>query len=308
MKRPLAIVITGPTASGKSALAVSLAKKLQTEIISADSRQIFKGIPIATAVPTLEEREGITHHLLELLSLDSYYSAANFAEDSEKIISDVFRRNNYVIICGGSMMYLDALLKGIDDLPSVPEEIRDKLMSDWKIEGDTWLLNQLKNLDPDYYEKVDRQNLKRVFHAVEISITSSKPYSSLLTGNNSKKELPFDVLKFCLDGERSVLFSRINNRVLKMMETGLEEEARSVLPYRDLNSLNTVGIKEMFAWFDGIFSKDEAIARLQKNTRVYAKKQLTWHKRDKEMKYLDFASSNEENVRKILELVSRFNV
>ena len=305
MKKPTVIVITGPTASGKSALAVSLAQKIGVDIISADSRQIYKGIPIVTAVPSEEEKGGITHHLLDILPLDAYYSAAKFREDATNILNDIFKHNHTAIVCGGSMLYIDALLNGIDELPTVPDEIRSTLTLEWKEKGDLWLLQKLKELDPVHYEKVDRNNLKRVFHAVEVSLTAKVPYSSLLTKCNTEDpvDLPFNVLKICLTGQREALFHRINIRVLKMIESGLEEEAESVYPLRHLNALNTVGLKEMFAFIEGKFTRDEAIARIQKNTRVYAKKQLTWHKRDINLKYLDFSSSLEENINQILKFL-----
>lgn len=307
MKKPTLIVITGPTASGKSALAVSLAESLQTEIISADSRQIYKGIPIATAVPTEEEKRGIRHLLLEILPLDAYYSAAKFAEEAYDLATSLFKNKETVIICGGSMLYLDSLLYGIDELPTVPPAIRESQMKLWKINGDLWLLDRLKELDPLFYHKVDKNNLKRVFHAVEVSITANAPYSSLLTkGNKEKiKELPFKVIKFCLTGQREILFRKINDRVLNMIKNGLEEEAQKVYPLKHLNSLNTVGLKEMFQMIEGKLGREEAIARIQKNTRVYAKKQLTWHKRDQNLVYLDFDDTMNHNINKILELIQK---
>ena len=298
MKEKTLIVITGPTASGKSALAVEVARLLDTEIISADSRQIYKGIPIVTAVPTEEEQGGVEHHLLEILELDGYYSASEFEQDSLRIAEGLFQERDYVVVCGGSMMYVDALCNGIDDIPTVPKEIRENLMDDWRKEGDEWLLQRLAEIDPRHYEKVDRKNMKRVFHAVEVSLAAGTPYSSLLTG--IKRERPFRILKVCLDGEREILFDRINRRVLEMVEAGLEEEARRVEHLRHLNSLNTVGLKEMFAMFDGLMTREEAISRIQKNTRVYAKKQITWHKRDKEMLRLDLSVSKEINAQAIL--------
>lgn len=306
MKEKKLIVITGPTASGKSALAVSLAHKLETEIISADSRQIYKNIPIVTAVPSLEEREGISHHLLEVLPLEAYYSAAMFKEDSLNLLDNIFKNRSTAIVCGGSMLYIDTLVNGIDELPTVPQEIRNNLTQEWKENGDSWLLEKLKFIDPDYYNKVDLKNLKRVFHAVEISITAGQPYSKLLTKNQNsfqKPDLPFDVIKFCLSGPRDILFERINSRVESMIRQGLEEEAKSVYHLRNLNSLNTVGLKEMFDWIDGKMAKEEAISRIQKNTRVYAKKQLTWHKKDCSLNYLDFTINNKTNVEKILEFI-----
>ena len=301
------IIITGPTASGKSALAVSLAKAVGTEIINADSRQIYKGIPIVTATPTEEEKEGIRHHLLEFLPLDGYYSAAKFKEDASLLLSEIFTRHETAIVCGGSMLYTDALMYGIDDLPTVPSELRTSLMEEWKTKGDEWLKQYLKNLDPDYYLQVDHRNLKRVFHAVEISLTAGEPYSGLLTGRKHQTDHPYNIVKVFLNGERSHLFSRINDRVVRMIEAGLENEARSVYHLRHLNSLNTVGLKEMFQYFDGYFTMEEAVARIQKNTRVYAKKQITWHKRDVNMLELDFTELPERNVDKILRKMQQGN-
>lgn len=271
------IVVTGPTASGKSDLAVKLALQHDTDIISADSRQIYKGIPIVTAVPDISQRMGVTHHLMEMLPLDAYYSAAMFEEDALRIANDIWKRRDVAIVCGGSMMYVDALINGIDELPTVPDAIRSQLDADWKSHGDDWLRDRLRVLDPEYYDMVDLANMKRVFHAVEICIAAGVPYSSLRTGK--KKQRDFEIEKIVIERPREDLFQRINERVLKMVETGLEEEARSVYHLRHLNSLNTVGLKEMFAYFDGVMDFDTAMARIQKNTRVYAKKQLTWLKK-----------------------------
>lgn len=271
------IVITGPTASGKSDLAVRLAIEHDTEIISADSRQIYRGIPIVTAVPDMGQRMGVTHHLMEMLPLDRYYSAAMFEQDALKIAYEIWKRRDVAIVCGGSMMYIDALLYGIDELPTVPDSIRLPLMEEWKRNGDDWLRDQLKKLDHEYFSQVDQANMKRVFHAVEICMASGTTYTSLRTGK--KKTRDFEIEKIIIDLPREELFERINRRVLKMVENGLEEEAKSVYSLRHLNSLNTVGLKEMFAYFDGTMDFDTAVARIQKNTRVYAKKQLTWLKR-----------------------------
>lgn len=270
------IVVTGPTASGKTDLAVRLALEHDTEIISADSRQIYKGIPVVTAIPDESQRMEVTHHLMEYLPLDAYYSAAMFEEDALKIAADIWKKRDVAIVCGGSMMYVDALLYGIDELPTVPDSIRIPLMEEWKKNGDDWLRDRLKILDPDYYLQVDLANMKRVFHAVEICIASGTTYSSLRTGKRKKRD--FEIEKIVIEMPREQLFDRINRRVLQMVENGLEEEARRVYPLRHLNSLNTVGLKEMFAYFDGLMDFDTALARIQKNTRVYAKKQLTWIK------------------------------
>lgn len=301
MRKPVLIVITGPTASGKSALAIELAKQLSTEVISADSRQIYQGIPIVTSMPTVEEMQGVRHHLMDILPLEAYYSASEFERDALRLSSELFSKSGVGIVCRGSMMYVDVLCNGIDDLPTVPQEIRDSLMDEWRQNGDNWLLERLHELDPWHYERVDRKNMKRVFHAVEISLTSGKAYSSLITGERKRRD--FEIIKICLDGDRDKLFGRINSRVDRMVDMGLENEARRVYPLRHLNSLNTVGLKEMFAWFDGTMEKDSAIARIKKNTRVYARKQLTWHKRDSGMTRLNFDTDIKTNTRHILDKV-----
>ena len=269
--------MTGPTASGKTDLAVRLALEHDTEIISADSRQIYKGIPIVTATPDMSQRMGVTHHLMEMLPLDGYYSAAMFEEDALRVAADIWRRRDVAIVCGGSMMYIDALIYGIDQLPTVPASIRLPLMEEWNKNGDDWLRDRLKTLDPDYYSQVDLANMKRVVHAVEICLAAGVTYTSLRTGR--KKTRDFEIEKIVIDLPREELFNRINRRVMQMVENGLEIEARRVYHLRHLNSLNTVGLKEMFAYFDGDMDFATAVARIQKNTRVYAKKQLTWLKR-----------------------------
>ena len=287
IERPSLIVITGPTASGKSALAVDVARRLGTEIVSADSRQIYRGIPIVTAMPTVEQRAAVPHHLIDMLPLDAYYSAARFEQDALAIIRRLIAEKGSAVACGGSMMYVDALCHGIDELPTVPDEIRATLQTMHRLKGDEWLLERLRMLDPEYYEVVDRKNMKRVFHAVEIILASGKTYTSLRTGQRHERE--FDIIKIMLDAPRDVLFDRINRRVDRMVADGLEEEARSVYHLRHLNSLNTVGLKEMFAWFDGTMDRHTAIERIKKNTRVYAKKQLTWRKRENDWLRVDIS-------------------
>ncbi|MDE7382149.1 MAG: tRNA (adenosine(37)-N6)-dimethylallyltransferase MiaA [Muribaculaceae bacterium] len=291
------IVITGPTASGKSALAVDVARELDTDIISADSRQIYQGIPIVTAVPTFEERGGVRHHLMEMLPLEAYYSASMFEQDALRLAEEIFRERDYVVVCGGSMMYIDALCNGIDELPTVSEEVRKSLMMRHITEGDEWLLEELRRHDETTWQRIDRKNIKRVFHALEVSIQAGRPYSSLLGGK--KPERPFRIIKLFIDRERPELFERINKRVERMVEAGLIEEVRSVLGKRGLNSLNTVGVKEIFSYFDGDLSREEAIARIQKNTRVYAKKQMTWFSRDKDIEHV----KSEEAIGRVRQLL-----
>lgn len=294
VRRPTLIVITGPTASGKSALAVDVAERLGTEIISADSRQIYRGIPIVTAMPTDEERARVPHHLIDMLPLEAYYSAAEFETDALRIGRRLLSECGTAVVCGGSMMYVDALCNGIDDLPTVPDDIRLGLKAELDERGSEWLLSELERLDPEYHAAVDRRNTKRVFHAVEIIRASGRTYTSLRTGIRRERE--FNMLKICLDGPREVLFDRINRRVDAMVASGLEQEARSVYPLRLLNSLNTVGLKEMFAWFDGTMDRATAIGRIKKNTRVYAKKQITWRKRDNDYIRLDLSRADADAV------------
>lgn len=275
---PTVIVITGPTASGKSALAIDVARRLDTEIISADSRQIYKGIPIVTAMPSPEELEAVPHHFINILPLDAYYSAADFESEALRIIRDILPKKEVVVVCGGSMLYVDALCNGIDNLPSIPSDIRQYWQDFHLTFGNERLLQELLIKDPEYFNKVDRNNIKRVIHALEIISATGGTFSSLRTGRKAKRE--FKILKICIDMPRPQLFERINRRVDAMVESGLEEEARKVFPLRHLNSLNTVGLKEMFAYFEGKMDFSTAVERIKKNTRVYAKKQMTWWKKD----------------------------
>lgn len=294
------IVITGPTGIGKSATAIDLAQRLSTEIISADSRQVYKGIPIITAAPTEEERSIVPHHLVDFLELDEYYSASLFEQQALSLLDQIFRRSDYAVVCGGSMMYVDALCNGIDELPTIPDHIRQQLMQEHADNGNDWLLQRLEQLDPVYYNQVDRQNTKRVFHAVEICLASGRPYSSLRTG--TRRSRPFRIIKTALTADRQLIFDRINLRVEKMLEMGMLDEARSVYHLRHLNSLNTVGFKEMFRYLDGEWDLPTAIARMQKNTRVYAKKQMTWYQRDPLIHWID-ASAQATPTEQILALL-----
>lgn len=294
------IVITGPTGIGKSATAIDLAQRLSTEIISADSRQVYKGIPIITAAPTEEERSIVPHHLVDFLELDEYYSASLFEQQALSLLDQIFRRSDYAVVCGGSMMYVDALCNGIDELPTIPDNIRQQLMQEHADNGNDWLLQRLEQLDPVYYNQVDRQNTKRVFHAVEICMASGRPYSSLRTG--TRRSRPFRIIKTALTADRQLIFDRINLRVEKMLEMGMLDEARSVYHLRHLNSLNTVGFKEMFRYIDGEWDLPTAIARMQKNTRVYAKKQMTWYQRDPLIHWID-ASAQATPTEQILALL-----
>ena len=272
------ITITGATGSGKTALAIDVARAVGAEIISADSRQIFKEIPIGTAAPTAEERAAVPHYFVGTHSLTDYYSAADFEVDVLELLEKKFAERDTMVMVGGSMMYVDAVLNGIDELPTISPENRLRAMKVYEDGGLQQLRLDLLEMDPEYYREVDLNNHKRLIHALEIMYESGKKYSSLRTGSVKKRD--FRILKFALDLPREALFERINRRVYAMVELGLEDEARRVYHLRHLNSLNTVGYKEMFSYFDGEMERDVAIERIAKNTRVYAKKQLTWLKKD----------------------------
>lgn len=274
MNRPLLIVITGATASGKSALAVDLASRLGCDIISADSRQIYRDIPIGTAAPSAEELAAVRHHFVGMLGLDEYYSAARFEEDVMNLLPELWRKNDVAVMCGGSMMYVDAVTDGIDNLPTITDGVRNRVKEMLADLGLDAVMAMLRVLDPAYADEVDPANTKRVVHALEICLQSGRPYSELRQGG--RKQRPFDIVKVAINLPREQLFDRINRRVTAMIDAGLLDEARRVYPLRHLNSLNTVGYKELFAYFDGAMDLDTAIARIAKNTRVYAKKQLTW--------------------------------
>lgn len=272
------VVITGPTGVGKTKKAIELAQRLGTEIVSADSRQLYRDIPIATAAPTPEELAAVKHHFVGILGLDEYYSAAMFETDALQVIGQLFLTHDYVVLCGGSMLYVDAICRGIDDIPTISEEVRTKVSEIVATYTPQALQQLLLRLDPEYYGIADLNNTKRVAHAIEICLQAGVPYSSLRRGKVKQRD--FRILKIGLNLPREQLFDRINSRVEAMIEHGLEEEARRVYPLRHLNSLNTVGLKEMFAYFDGTMDYFTAKERLKKNTRVYAKKQLTWFKKD----------------------------
>lgn len=294
----LVVVVTGPTASGKTSLAVALAEHFGTDIISADSRQIYKDIPIGTAAPSVEERSRAFHHLVGIFDLEEYYSAARFEEDALALLPKIWEKSPVAVVCGGSMMYVDALCKGIDEMPTVSDSVRQYVLSLLEAHGLDGVLAQLQIVDPVYYEEVDRANTRRVVHAVEVSLEAGCPYSSLRTGESRKR--PFKIIKFAIDRPREELFARINARVDAMIEAGLEEEARRAFEKGNFNSLNTVGYKEMAAYFAGEMDRETAIARIGKNTRVYAKKQLTWLRRDSEIHWLSPDSAYTEAL-KIIE-------
>ena len=275
------IVITGPTAVGKTGVAISVARTLRTEIVSCDSRQMYREMRIGTAVPTAVELAAVPHHFIGNLSIHDYYNVSMFEQECLQLLDQLFMKYPTVIMTGGSGLYINALCKGIDDFPTVDPEIR-KMVTGWfETEGIEYLRRQLKLLDPEHYAKVDLCNHKRMMKAIEVSLQTGKPYSSFLTAREQKR--PFDIEKIVLNRPREELFERINRRTTLMIEEGLQEEAEALYPYRHLNALNTVGYKELFAYMDGQYDWDTAVELIRRNTRRYAKRQLTWFARDKEM-------------------------
>lgn len=272
------VIITGPTASGKSGLAVELASHLGCDIISADSRQIYRGIPIGTAAPDREQLSKVRHHFVGVLDLDQYYSAALFEQQVMELLPTLWENNDYAVMCGGSMMYIDAVTHGIDELPTISRQTRSSVKSLYEQNGIEAIKAELEKLDPIYLESADPSNHKRLIHALEITIEAGAPCSELLTGKS--KTRPFRIVKMAIDYPRDELFRRINIRVDRMIADGLEAEAASVYHLRHLNSLNTVGYKELFVMMEGTMPREVAIPRIAKNTRVYAKKQMLWLRKD----------------------------
>lgn len=285
------IVLVGPTGVGKTETSLLLAEAFQAPILNADSRQIYKGMGIGTAAPTEEERARVPHYFVQFLNPGDYYSAAQFEAEAMALLEELFREHDTVLLSGGSMMYIDAVCHGIDDIPTVDEETRRMMLERYEQEGLEPLCRELRVLDPEYYQKVDLRNPKRVIHALEICYMTGKTYTSFRT--NTRKERPFHIIKIGLKREREELYERINLRVTKMIEDGLEEEARALLPYRATNALNTVGYKEMFAYFDGKMTREEAADKIRQNSRIYSRKQMTWFKRDPEIRWFEPGQLNE---------------
>ena len=280
-QRPTLVVLLGPTGVGKTALGVQLARQLGCSILSADSRQIYRELPIGTAAPTPEERAAVPHYFVGTHSVTERYSAASYEVDVLHLLEKLFSDHPIQLLSGGSMMYVDAVCRGIDEIPDVDPAIRAEVWYRYETGGLAPILSELEHLDPRYYATVDHHNYKRVLHGYEVCLSSGRPFSSFHTGQ--AKSRPFDIIKIGLTREREDLYARIDERVLQMMSLGLEAEARAVYPYRHLNALNTVGYKELFAYFDGTIPLDEAIRLIQRNSRHYARKQLTWWKRDSEV-------------------------
>ncbi len=292
-------VIVGPTGVGKTSLCLKVAEHLNTVIINADSRQVFKEIPVGTAAPTKDERKSIRHFFVGNLHINEYYNASKYEQDVLKLLNILFKYKDNVIMSGGSMMYVDAVCKGIDDIPSVDDNIRKTLQERFDKEGLSGISKELALLDSDYYAIVDKNNHKRIIHALEICLSTGKPYSSFR--KNTTKERPFRIIKIGLNMDRQRLYERIDLRVEQMIHDGLIQEALNVYEYKNLNALNTVGYKETFEYLDGLCTLDNAIFRIKSNTHKYCRKQLTWFKRDPNIHWF-----SPDNIEEIINYINTF--
>lgn len=293
------IVILGPTGVGKTSLCLHIAKEYNVPVINADSRQMFKELPIGTAAPTTKEQEQAKHYFVGNLTVDKYYNASMFENDVLSLLDILFKQQDIALMSGGSMMYIDAVCNGIDDIPTVDTQIRQRLKERYEQEGLESIIQELRQLDPEYYNIVDKKNHKRVIHALEICLSTGKAYSSFR--HNVRKTRPFQIIKIGLTRNREELYSRIDQRVDEMISSGLLKEAANMYPQRNLNALNTVGYKELFDYIDGKTDLQEAIFKIKSNTHKYCRKQLTWFKRDPEIKWF-----TPENVEEIINYINSF--
>lgn len=303
------LVLLGPTAVGKTALSLTLAKRLSCPIISADSRQMYRGLSIGTAAPTEQELQEVPHYFVHTLDLEQYYSAAQYEADVMKLLAqktspsgEMEGGQGLALMSGGSMMYIDAVCNGIDDIPTIRDDVRTTIRQRLEREGLDVLCQELRLLDPQYYAQADLKNSQRIVHALEVCYQTGRTYSSFRTGQ--RKQRPFRIVKIGLRRSRPNLFQRINQRVDAMMQAGLLDEVRNLYPYRHLNSLNTVGYKELFQVLDGNWPLPMAVERIKKNTRVYAKKQMTWFQRDNDIHWLDLDTlTTDEAVNRVMEIL-----
>lgn len=293
------ISIVGATAIGKTALSIQLAQHFKTEIISCDSRQFFKEMKIGTAVPSEEELNAAPHHFIQHKSIFEEYNVGQFEKDAIAKLEELFTKHKVVIMVGGSGLYVDAVVKGLDDFPKVDAKIRENLNQQLKDEGIASLQKMLQQLDPVYYKRVALENPHRLIRALEICIGSGKPYSSFLKDTAATRN--FTTIKVGLTAEREIMYNRINQRVDLMMEAGLLEEAKTLYPHKSLNALQTVGYRELFEYFDGNFTLEFAVSEIKKNTRRFAKRQGTWFRRDKNTLWFDY----EEDIQKIVEEIEK---
>ena len=297
------LVLVGPTGVGKTEVSLQLAERLKSPVVSSDSRQIYKQMAIGTAAPTDEQLRRITHYFVGMLDPENYYSASQFEEDAIPLIEALLETHPFVVMSGGSMLYIDAVCRGIDVIPTIDKMLRKEIHDLYQREGFDAIRSRLKMLDPVFYNQVDLKNPKRVIHALEVCLMAGKPYSSLRT--NPRKERSFNIVKIGLTRNREELYLRINQRVDKMIEEGLIEEARNLYPKRHLNSLNTVGYKELFDYFDGNCTLDFAIEKIKQHSRNYARKQMTWFKRDEDIKWIDLSDNTLDAVEKSILLITQ---
>ncbi|MBP5290276.1 MAG: tRNA (adenosine(37)-N6)-dimethylallyltransferase MiaA [Paludibacteraceae bacterium] len=286
------VVLTGPTGVGKTELSLSLAERLGSPIVNADSRQIYRELPIGTAAPTAAEQARVPHLFVGTKSLTEDYNAGEYEREALAALEELFQTRDKVLMVGGAMLYIDAVCNGLDDIPAVPKDLREQLQRQLETNGLVWLQEQVRQADPKYFAEADTQNPQRLLHALEVSMTSGQPYSAFRSG--AKKERPFRVVKIALNRPRDILYSRINARVKQMLEQGLLDEVRAVEPLRHLNALNTVGYKEMFRYLDGEWTLEQAADMIRQNSRHYAKRQLTWFRADPDIHWLELTNTPQD--------------
>lgn len=286
------VVLTGPTGVGKTELSLSLAERLGSPIVNADSRQIYRELPIGTAAPTAAEQARVPHLFVGTKSLTEDYNAGEYEREALASLEELFQTRDKVLMVGGAMLYIDAVCNGLDDIPAVPKDLREQLQRQLETNGLVWLQEQVRQADPKYFAEADTQNPQRLLHALEVSMTSGQPYSAFRSG--AKKERPFRVVKIALNRPRDILYSRINARVKQMLEQGLLDEVRAVEPLRHLNALNTVGYKEMFRYLDGEWTLEQAADMIRQNSRHYAKRQLTWFRADPDIHWLELTNTPQD--------------
>ena len=295
------VLILGPTGVGKTELSLQVAEHYGCPIVNCDSRQVFKSIPVGTAAPTSEEQARVQHYFVATRELEEDYNAGQYERDALELLNRLFQTHDTVVMTGGSMLYADAVCYGLDDLPTVPAQIRRQVQTAYETNGLAWLQAEVQRLDPNYWQEVDQLNPARLAHCVEISLTTGQPYSSLRTKTRTQR--PFRIVKVALERPREELYDRINRRVLQMIHDGLVDEAKAVYPKRHLNSLQTVGYRELFACFDGEYDLKRAVELIQQNTRHYAKRQMTWFRRDKDIHWLNANDDYEKNIHIIDDLL-----
>ena len=293
------IYLAGPTGVGKTDISITLAEKLNTEIVSCDSRQVFKELNIGTCPPSKKQLKEIKHHFIHSKSIHDIYNAGLYEKDAIKVLNKLFKINDTVLLVGGSGLYADSIMYGIDDFPDIPVKIRDEIVKNYDLKGLEYIQNRLKLLDPDYYSEVDSKNTNRIIRALEIIEYTGNTFSSYRT--NRIKQRDFECHIILIECEREKLYKRINNRVDLMLENGLEEEAYNLKDYKNLNTLDTVGYKEFFTYFENKISYEEAVEKIKQNTRNYAKRQITWNKKYSNVKKIDIGENITENINKILQ-------